>query len=86
MSVNNIEKLLSSINPRKATGFEQLLPKLLRIAGSAIAPSMTALVNNTISCAQFPADLKCTELSPVFKKENILDETKYRPKYITMYI
>ncbi len=39
---------------------------------------MIALVN-TILCVQFPADLKCAELSPVFKKENILDETKYRP-------
>ncbi len=52
--------------------------QLIRIAGSAIAPSMTAIVNNTILCAQFPADLKCAELSPVFKKENIIDETKYR--------
>ncbi len=32
VSVNNIEKLLSNMNPRKATGFDQLLPKLLRIA------------------------------------------------------
>ncbi len=79
VSVNNIEKLLSNMNLRKATGFDQLPPKLLRIAGSAIAPSMTALVSNTILCAQFPADLKCAELSPVFKKKNILDETKYRP-------
>ncbi len=58
VSVNNIEKLLSNMNPRKAAGFDQLQPKLLRIAGSAIAPSMTALVNNTILCAQFLADLK----------------------------
>ncbi len=79
VSVNNIEKLLSNMNPRKATGFDQLPPKLLRIAGSAIAPSMTALVNNTILCAQFPANLKCAERSPVFKKENILDETKCKP-------
>ncbi len=79
VSVNNIEKLLSNMNPRKATVFDQLPPKLLRIVGSAIAPSMRALVNNTILCAQFPTDLKCAELSPVFKKENVLDETKYRP-------
>ncbi len=77
MSVN-IEKLLSSINLRKETGFDQLPPKLLRIAGLDIAPSTTALVNKTISCAQFTADLKCVELSAVFKKENVLDETKYR--------
>ncbi len=67
MRVNNIEKLVSNINRRKAIGFDQLLPKLLRTAGSVITPSMKALVN-TISCAQFLADLKCAELSPVFKK------------------
>ncbi len=85
-SVNNIKKLLSNMNPRKATGFDQLLPKLLRIAGSAIAPSMTALVNNTILYALLPADFKYVELSPVFKKENILDETKCRPISILLCI
>ncbi len=79
LSVNNIEKLWSNMNLRKATGFDQLPPKLLRIAVSAIAPSMTAIIKNTILCAQFPADLKCAVLSPVFNKVNILDETKYRP-------
>ncbi len=44
-----------------------------------IAPSLTSLMNHTIACSQFPADLKCAELSPVFKKDEILDKTKYHP-------
>ncbi len=47
---------------------------------------MTALVNNIILCAQFPADLECAELSPVFEKEHILDETMYRPISILLCI
>ncbi len=39
VSVNNIEKLLSNMNPRKSTGFHQLPPKLIRIVRSDIAPS-----------------------------------------------
>ncbi len=67
------------MNLRKATDFDPLPPKLLRITLSAIAPSMTTMIYNTILCAQLPTDLKCAELPPVFMKENILDETKYRP-------
>ncbi len=68
VSVKNMEMLSSCINPRKATGVDQLPPKLVRIVGSAIAPSMTALVNNATSFAPFPTELKCVELSPVFKR------------------
>ncbi len=62
-----------------ATGFDQFPPKLLRTAGSAISPSLTSLVNHTIVCSQFPADLKYAELSPMFKNDDILEKTKYHP-------
>jgi len=79
VSIKDTLKLLTGINPKKATGFDQLPPKLIRIAGPAIAPSLTALINNTISSTQFPADMKCAELSPVYKKGDNLDKTKYCP-------
>ncbi len=79
VSVQEMEKIISHVNPRKATGFDQFPPKLLRTVGFAIAPSLTSLVNHIIACSQFSADLKCAELSPVFKKDDILDNTKYRP-------
>ncbi len=78
LSVQEMEKMISHVNPCKAKGFDQFRPKLLQTAGFAIAPSLTSLVNHTIACSQFPADRKCTELSPVFKKNDILDKTKYR--------
>ncbi len=74
-----MKKMISQVNSSKATEFDQFPPKLLRTAGFAIAPSLTSLVNHIIACSQFPADLKCAELSPVFKKDDILDNTKYRP-------
>ncbi len=54
VSVQKIGKIISHVNPRKATGFDQFPSKLLGTAGSAIAPSLTSLVNHS----QFPADLK----------------------------
>ncbi len=76
---SEVMKLISHINPRKATGFDQLPPKLLRIAGPALSNSMTTLVNRTITDCQFPHDLKCAEVSPVYKKGDALDKNKYRP-------
>ncbi len=79
ISVTEMTKMLKHVNPKKATGFDQFPPKLLHAAGSVLAPSLTSLVNYTITCCQFPEDLKCAELSPVFKKDDVLDKTKYRP-------
>ncbi len=86
VSVQEMEKIISHVNPHKATGFDQFPPKLLRTAGFAIAPSLTLLVNHTIACSQFPADLKCAELSSMFKKDDILDKTKYSPLSILLCI
>ena len=74
-----MEKKLLSINPKKATGYDQLPPKLLKPAGKTLAPSMTALINHSIKTATFPSDLKYGEVSPHFKKDDMLDKTKYRP-------
>ncbi len=54
--------MMSLVNQHKAMGFDQYPPKLLWTAGIAIAPSLTSLVNHTIACTQFPADLKCADL------------------------
>ncbi len=72
VSVQEMEKMISHGNPRKSTGFDQIPPKLLQTAGFAIAPSPTPLMNHNLACSQFPADLKCAELSPVFKKDDIV--------------
>jgi len=79
LTVQQVHKILSKVNPKKSTGYDNFPPKLLYLARNEFLPSITNLINNTITNAQFPKDLKLAEISPCFKKGNPLDKTKYRP-------
>ena len=79
LTVKQIYDILSKVNPKKATGFDELPPKLLYLARNELAPSITSIINYGIVNAKFPSNLKLAEISPCFKKDNPLDKTKYRP-------
>ena len=79
VSVNEMYKLLCSIDCKKSIGYDQLPPKVIKIAANELAPSLSSLVNKVIDSNCFPNGLKPAEISPVFKKDNRLDKTKYRP-------
>jgi len=40
---------------------------------------VTTLVNRLFSDSSFPTTLKKAEVTPIFKKDNKMDKTKYRP-------
>ena len=65
-----ISKKLRMINVRKATGYDDIPAKLLRLAQNELTYPITNLVNNSISMSTFPDQLKCAELSPLYKKED----------------
>ena len=44
MSEAGVAKLISNLNPNKATGPDGISPRILKEAGSTIAPSLTGLI------------------------------------------
>ena len=74
-----ISKKLRMINVRKATGYDNIPAKLLRLAQNELTYPITNLVNNSISMSTFPDQLKCAELSPLYKKEDNLNKKNFRP-------
>ena len=74
-----ISKTLRMINVRKATGYDNIPAKLLRLAQNELTYPITNLVNNSISMSTFPDQLKCAELSPLYKKEDNLNRNNFRP-------
>ena len=74
-----ISKKLRMINVRKATGYDNIPAKLLRLAQNELTYPITNLVNNSISMSTFPNLLKCAELSPLYKKEDNLNKKNFRP-------
>ena len=67
------------MNPKKSAGHDKIPPRMLKNGSSVLAMALTSLVNRLFQEGSFPQQLKLAELSPIFKKDNNLDKTKYRP-------
>ena len=79
VSVGHVRKMLSQVNAKKATGYDRLPAKVVSKASDVIAPTVTRLVNCMLDQCTFPDAMKCAEISPVFKKDDALNKSKYRP-------
>ena len=64
---------------KKATGFDHIPAKLLKVSADIIAPSPTAQINNNIATSCCPTELKTAQVIPVYKKKDPLDKANYRP-------
>ena len=74
-----ILKKLKCLNPKKATGFDQISPKFLKIGCNIISTSLTPIVNRCIESYQFPNINKKAEVTPLYKKSDQLAKENYRP-------
>ena len=72
-------KKLKNLNPKKATGHDNIPPKLVKIGASILCKPITYLVNMSIKTSVFPDTLKRAEVTPIYKKEDMLDKKNYRP-------
>ena len=79
VSSDVIRMKLKHINIRKATGYDNIPGKLLRIAHVPLSAPFTHLINTCIMQNVFPSNMKCAELTPLFKKKDNLCKGNYRP-------
>ena len=71
--------MLKTFNPRKATGFDNIPCKILRLAHRELSRPLTYIINSSIQQNVFPDVLKCAEVSPTFKKSDKLSKLNFRP-------
>ena len=72
-------KIVNKLNTKKATGVDNLPPKILKVAAEAISAPLSNIFNKSIKNEQFPDDLKDAQVSPLFKKDDPFIKKKYRP-------
>jgi len=72
-------KMLKNTAVRKATGYDLIPPKVLRLNAEAIAYPLTCLINDMFHTSTFPTMLKCAEIGPLHKKSSMLDKVNFRP-------
>ena len=75
----HVAEKLHQLNSKKATGFDHIPAKLLKVSADIIAPSLTPQINNNIATSCFPTELKTAQVIPVYKKKDPLDKAIYRP-------
>ena len=68
-----------NINPRKATWYDHIPGKIVRIAHQELSFPITRLINTAITANAFPSNMKFAEISPGHKKYDNLIRGNYRP-------
>lgn len=79
VSSDYVYKIISKLDPHKATGYDNIPPKLLKLGGKEVAFHFTYLINSAISTSSFPDTLKLAEISAIYKKNDNLLRNNYRP-------
>ena len=74
-----VEALLLKINSRKSCGYDGIPPPLVKESANAIAGPIAAIMNHSIRTGQYPSRLKLGQVTPLFKKDDELNKSNYRP-------
>ena len=83
ITLPGVEKLLKNLNPNKASGPDQLSPRLLKTLSSEIAPFLTKIFKASLEFGTVPNDWKTAIVAPVFKKGPKCKASNYRPISLT---
>ncbi|XP_069140974.1 uncharacterized protein [Argopecten irradians] len=76
----DVKNILSSMIVKKATGFDGISSKMLKAGSVAFTPVITSLFNHCVKFSHFPNALKKAQVLPIFKKNNPMDKSNFRPQ------
>ena len=79
VEIGDIEKEINNINPKKATTSNSIPPKIFKMSSKVSARVLHKLLNDSIEKSDFPQNLKLADIKRVYKKNDPLDKTNYRP-------
>ena len=76
-NVKNVQTILNGLNPRKATGYDGISPRVLKTSSQVMAPIICNAINNMINESKFPDPLKKAEVVPIFKAKSRLEWSNF---------
>ena len=77
-------KQLKSLNPRKGSGPDGIIPKVMKLCCYQLAPAITRLFNSSISAKTTPTLWKSAIIKPLPKVKNSQELKQYRPIALTV--
>ncbi len=82
VDIEYVYKLLSKLNIYKATGYDNVPPKMVKICAEELSVTLTELVNYAFKKNWFSDDMKRAEISLFKKKHYDILKDNYRPTSI----
>ena len=78
-TVSEINTLLKSVNTKKATGPDNILPKLVKLSANVIDSHLCNIINKGLQNSSFPDAAKIASVRPIYKKKCRNTIENYRP-------
>ena len=79
VSPDQVHSIIQDLNTKKATGFDNILAKALKVASDLLAHQFCNLFNKCVDSGKFPDGAKAAEVIPIYKKSNALERKNHRP-------
>ena len=81
ISSKGVEKLLSKLNVKKASGPDNISCRILRELSTELTPVLSGIFTQSIESGEVPHDWTQALVTPIFKKSNLTEN--YRPVSLT---
>ena len=75
----DVVKIINCFDCKKAPGCDKMPMKLLQKCAKYSAPDIAKLINDSLKKCIFPDDLKFAEVYSLFKRNDALNKSNYRP-------
>ena len=79
VTTEEVSKALKNLKSHKSVGHDRIPVKILKEAAEQLTPELTNIYNECINQSYWPTDWKKGDWIPVFKKNDSLQHTNYRP-------
>lgn len=79
ISALEVKQIIDKLDSNKATGLDEIGPRILKHCGDYITPIIANIINNSIKKGIFPECLKSARVLPIYKSGDKNDPSNYRP-------
>ena len=79
VSLEEMGTEIKRLNPKKATTFKNIPPKILKNNSDICSEPLQEIFNNCIGNPTFPDELKCADVSSLHKQKESIVKKNYRP-------